>query len=566
MDSPSLPPTQTAPRRRTRRKKSNGNTPGKVLRDVRVRMYRQGLGDCFLLTFTNTGQKQHHMLIDCGVLPFSHAGDHRLDLIAQDILAESGQRLDTVVATHEHADHISGFKSAAEFFGLNPEKKPVKPVEVDNVWLAWTENQEDEQVKKIIARTNGLSLAIAAAMQAMGAERSASIQDILLFGGTALDEDGEAALAPQATDAQGLSAAADASNDQILPAAAKFKLNQSMALIMDWLRKWGKISYLEPGDIRELPEFGVKFYILGPSRKMAMLGGSAPGGQGPDGGQELKLSQAAAFMAAAVKYSGLQVDEEGGAGLSPAEVDALYRLSLPFDPARFLPLAEAQKPYPLAVNASYPEKLQASYRDFFKRVYGFGDDAEGIGPEWRRIDDDWLQMGETLALQQVSTVNNTSLVMAIELVESGQVMLFVGDAEQESWETWENKKINLNKLLAKTVLYKVGHHGSINGTDQDILTGKLTNPDLAALLPVDVQRAIDKKWEFPAATLYNLDPSVTDDAKKGLLFKQTRGRILMNCGEECMKCDPSYDESRSWLGKIEKDLSPDKLWVDYTLA
>src|SRR3990172_4319384 len=101
-----------------------GTVNKKVLRSVRVRMYRQGLGDCFLLTFTNTDQKQHHMLIDCGVLPLSSGGSGRLDLIAQNILAETSRHLEVVVATHEHSDHISGFKSASEFFGLNPEEKP----------------------------------------------------------------------------------------------------------------------------------------------------------------------------------------------------------------------------------------------------------------------------------------------------------------------------------------------------------------------------------------------------------------------------------------------------------
>ena len=33
---------------------------------IRVRMYRQGLGDCFLLTITDGGEA-HHVLVDCGV-------------------------------------------------------------------------------------------------------------------------------------------------------------------------------------------------------------------------------------------------------------------------------------------------------------------------------------------------------------------------------------------------------------------------------------------------------------------------------------------------------------------
>ncbi len=33
---------------------------------VRIRMYRPGLGDCFLLTFRN-GSQDRHILIDCGI-------------------------------------------------------------------------------------------------------------------------------------------------------------------------------------------------------------------------------------------------------------------------------------------------------------------------------------------------------------------------------------------------------------------------------------------------------------------------------------------------------------------
>ena len=552
----------------------------KVLQSVRVRMYRQGLGDCFLLTFTNTEQEHHHMLIDCGVLPLSSGGTGRLDLIAQDILAETGQHLDVVVATHEHADHISGFKSASEFFGLNPETKPAQLVQVDKVWLAWTENKGNEQVKKILAKTNSLALAVTAAVQGLGPTQSQAMKDILLFAGAFLESDREVGLdqvsskEPEAigeggtrTD-QDVQQSVSASSDQSSQGQTKFKIAKTMAQIMDWLRGWGPVDYLEPNDVRELPEFGIKFYILGPSRKMRVLGGSSPNGQmsamsQPEHG--LKSNQSTAFMAAATRFAGLELDEVPGEGLSKADIDAIYKLSLPFDPARSLSLDEAKNPYPLAEDAKYPEKLQAAYRDFFLKVYGFGEESAGHGPEWRRIDSDWLQMGETLALQQVSMINNTSLVMAIELVETGKVLLFVGDAEEESWQTWGNNKANLEELLANTVLYKVGHHGSINATDQDMLNNKMTNPDLVALIPVDMKRAAEKNWQFPAKTLY--DPSTADSNRKGALFKQTHGRIILNCVEEgCVNRDPNFDEDKPWPGKIAKDPTSEKLWVDYTLT
>jgi beta-lactamase superfamily II metal-dependent hydrolase len=530
----------------------------KVLQTVRIRMYRQGLGDCFLLTFTNNDQKQHHMLIDCGVLPLSTGGNQRLDLIAQNILAETGQHLDTVVATHEHADHISGFKSAGEFFGINPPKKPAQPPRVDQVWLAWTENKEDEQVKKILAKTETLGLAISAAMQGMAEAQSQPIQDLLLFSGNYLDDE----------EAQGEAEARGAGNNPNDEPKKKFKISKTIAQIMDWLREWGPVEYLEPDDVREIPEFGIKFYILGPSRKMSMLGGSGldgrPAGM-PTASGGLKLTQSSAFLAAAAHNAGLELEAAPGEGLSQADLEAIYRLSQPFDPTRFLELNEAGKTYQLPENAKYPDRLQAMYGDFFNEFYGDEDKDAPQGPKWRRIDADWLQMGELLALQQVSTINNTSLVFALELTESGKVLLFVGDAEEESWQTWENKNANLDKLLANTVVYKVGHHGSINATDQEILQNKMTHPDLVALIPVDMKRAGEKNWEFPARPLYDL--TAADANQKGLLFKQAHGRILLNCDQEgCKDSDPGFETDNPWPGEISADPNPEKLWVDYTLT
>src|SRR5215208_5035010 len=50
---------------RTRRAAAGSELPA-----VRVRMYRQGLGDCFLITFNSNDNtaNQRHMLIDCGTL------------------------------------------------------------------------------------------------------------------------------------------------------------------------------------------------------------------------------------------------------------------------------------------------------------------------------------------------------------------------------------------------------------------------------------------------------------------------------------------------------------------
>jgi hypothetical protein len=75
-----------------------------------------------------------------------------------------------------------------------------------------------------------------------------------------------------------------------------------------------------------------------------------------------------------------------------------------------------------------------------------------------------------LALALESAANNTGFVLAIELV-GDDVLLFAVDAQVENWESWQDVKWGIDgtavtrpDLLALTMFYKVGHHGSHNAT------------------------------------------------------------------------------------------------------
>ena len=72
--------------------------------------YQVGFGDCFLLRFTYADARPRHILIDFGTtgLTVKSPAD-QMKRIAEDITAKCGGKLDVVVATHRHADHISGF-------------------------------------------------------------------------------------------------------------------------------------------------------------------------------------------------------------------------------------------------------------------------------------------------------------------------------------------------------------------------------------------------------------------------------------------------------------------------
>ncbi len=117
-------------------------------------MYRLGIGDCFLLSFPRDGGEAFRMLIDCGVHSAQSGGAETIRKVVDDIRAETGGKIDVIVATHEHWDHISGFAQAADLF---------KTMTVDEVWLAWTEDKDDALARSLVEKRHH---AIAALKQA----------------------------------------------------------------------------------------------------------------------------------------------------------------------------------------------------------------------------------------------------------------------------------------------------------------------------------------------------------------------------------------------------------------
>ena len=87
--------------------------------------------------------------------------------------------------------------------------------------------------------------------------------------------------------------------------------------------------------------------------------------------------------------------------------------------------------------------------------------------------------------------------MAIELVNSGKVLLFPGDAQVGNWLGWHElvwdvngEEVNIKNLLKKTVFYKVGHHGSHNATLKEMGLELMTNSHLAAMVCMFENRSI----------------------------------------------------------------------------
>ena len=464
-------------------------------RHVRVRMFRQGLGDSFLLTFFGEGgARRFDLMIDLGVLLGTEDGDAKTTAVARAVAAETGARggVDVLVATHEHWDHVSGFVQAKPVF----ESGELKAREV---WLAWTEDRQHPLASELREgrerKVKNLRQA-AKKMAAMGpafGERARGIEEILgFFGALGADAD-------------------DLAMSGSLAARAGASTSDAMKYLAEGL-EGAKVVFRRPGEpVFTLPGTDVRVYVLGPPEDRTLIKKSDPTKRGREvyDDQHFALSLADSFFAALGAAPG------GGApGVDPEIAD----LAFPFD-RKYRLDEKAAKAYRAPVEG--PEAPA-----FFGEHYGFEGGGEESGPAWRRIGDEWLGVAADLALALDGDTNNTSLALAFELGEDGPVLLFPADAQVGNWLSWDNVSwprdskrpedgaVTAADLLRRTVLYKVGHHGSHNATLREKGLERMESPDLVALIPVDQEMAERKKWSMPFGPLYER------------LKQKTRGRVL----------------------------------------
>jgi len=91
-------------------------------------MYQVGFGDCFLLSFAyhaplSDGRRERHVLIDFGSTRWPKDFTSRYRDLAADIGKQTGGKLDVLVITHRHKDHLGGFgddTAAATIAALKP--------------------------------------------------------------------------------------------------------------------------------------------------------------------------------------------------------------------------------------------------------------------------------------------------------------------------------------------------------------------------------------------------------------------------------------------------------------
>lgn len=488
---------------------------------VRVRMYRQGLGDCFLVTF-HTGPKPVHMLIDCGTLGATTTGVKMKD-VAADISKETNDHLHLLIATHEHKDHLSGFRS---------EQAAFDAMKVDRVWLAWTEDPDDQLAKDIAKCKKDILNSMRLAAAKLEGNRASAIEDRTALAATG---SGIRELLGFYGDVDGDGAS--------LGATFAETVNEAMNYVASRAPK--KPQYLSPGKLIE-PDWlpGVRFYVLGPPRSEARL--NAMGEHGSPELYELAGSLAADFAANARFFASELPLAQYCEGLSLDQREEFER-SLPFD-LRF--------------------RREASDQEARKRfLAAYDDPAAG----WRRIDYDWLAPAAELALQLDSKTNNTSLVLAMELIADSRVLLFPADAQVGNWLSWhepamqwkvpdaegQERVVTAADLLRRTVFYKVGHHASHNATVKEKGLEIMAREDLVAMIPVDRSVALNKTppWKMPAAALYKR------------LLEKTSGRVLRSdTGWPDHKQRPASVSKTAWdQARNDTRITVSDLFIDLQL-
>lgn len=218
------------------------------------------------------------------------------------------------------------------------------------------------------------------------------------------------------------------------------------------LTEWtDDIKFLTPGQNFDMPgmEGEVKVYVLGPPTDFNMLKSMNPKkGEDVDGLTALnEIDTTSDFLLGAIET----LDNN----------NALPDNGFPFSKKFILPNEDSN------VRSIYNEPDQG----------------------WRKIDTDWLGDIGRLALYMDTLTNNTSLVLAFEIVTTKKVLLFVGDAQIGNWKSWfdvqfEGTKTTAKDLLTRTVLYKAGHHSSHNATLREGLD-LMNEKELVIMVPLN---------------------------------------------------------------------------------
>ena len=305
-----------------------------------------------------------------------------------------------------------------------------------------------------------------------------------------------------------------------------------------------KIRFLEPKVAPfELPVApGIRVYVLGPPRDKALIGVTDRSGEtyamNRFGMAPLVLGLNSAFEVGDVAWS----DQ-----------------TAPFDPNEGFDLSDILNGTDVSTQLTNADEVKSHARTSELLHARYTDAAD---EPWRRIDHDWLGVSADLAIQIDQRTNNSSLVLAFEFLDTGRVMLFVGDAQVGNWLSWKDvhwvvgdKTVSAHDLLARTVFYKVGHHGSHNATLKHNGLELMSSPDLSAFIPTNAVDAQKVGWgEMP------FEPLLTD------LRKRASQRVVRADDPWLKLPQDATGLASGSIKRVSHDTSGRGLWVEFEIG
>lgn len=452
-------------------------TPKKPINSVKVRMYKMGTGDCISLKFMHDEEVTFTMLFDCGCIKGSKS---KLTPFIQELIQDLDEHVDVLVITHEHQDHVLGFERCEDLF--------YEGLSVGELWMAWTEDDSRTKVKKWKKEYGQKKMALALSAKLLKKEINSSAFKNQFKN----SKDSNEILSYFKKYAFSLQ---EFSELHVNEDESEYKGPlKGMRFVKENLVNKHDIDYLYPGDFIDDIEGldGVNIYVLGPPTTYSEVNKES-------GNNEESYRHNKELDPEDYALDRLRSEIQGSDYFS----DTINSLNEENN--------DAISPFPAATFSTKEDLKKSSYTS--------NEDA------WRRIDYEWLNSSANLALRMNSLTNNLSLVLAIEFKESGKVMLFPGDAEYGSWESWHNidwsdtipgSHLTTEDLLSRVVFYKVAHHLSHNGTARRLGLEMMDHPDLIAMATLNYD-VISSGWKN---TMPNREILKT-------LLEKTKGRFLI---------------------------------------
>lgn len=379
-----------------------------------IRAYQVGFGDCFLLTFKypkdqKKPAEERHVLIDFGTtgMPAGIKTAEQMMSVANDISNRCNGKLQIVVATHRHKDHISGFTTNKDGNGTGDMIAALKP---DMVIQPWTEDpalKDSALTNGSKKQRNGQSHALAVT----NAQYLSALNDMNSLASTITTE------VAHLHSAKFMQALSDDVAKEIEFLSEDNSLPNRSAVAN--LARMGKNHYVNYGYKLDVSQIlpGVKIHVLGPPNLEQHA--SIQRQKSRDENEFWMLQGAARTFWRMQAASGELINDFTSGD------------------SRLFPDADI-----------YQDFFPSHDRWFIRQLRS-------------------LRGQQLLGLVRIldKAMNNTSVILLFEV--AGKKLLFSGDAQIENWEYALNNKAAL-ELLKDVYVYKVGHHGSRNATPKSL--------------------------------------------------------------------------------------------------